>query len=58
MATDFSKYSTFEESRLDAIVQILICGYNGWRTLETVMDISDLTGNIIQIYKKLGYADE
>ncbi|XP_052057666.1 uncharacterized protein LOC127698307 isoform X2 [Mytilus californianus] len=43
MATDFSTEATFEDAKLAALVQILTCGYNGWRTMENVLDISDLT---------------
>lgn len=44
MATDFSKYSTFEEAQLDALVQILTCGSNGWRTMDTIVDLGHVSG--------------
>lgn len=44
MATDFSKHSTFEEAQLDALVQILTCGSNGWRTMDKILDLDHISG--------------
>ncbi|XP_063436887.1 uncharacterized protein LOC134718319 [Mytilus trossulus] len=60
MATDFSTEATFDDAKMAALVQILTCGYNGWRTMEHVLDISDLTeddlksvGTMAEIVEKI-----
>lgn len=44
MATDFSEHSTFEEAQIDALVQILTCGSNGWRTMDKILDLDHISG--------------
>ncbi|CAG2218407.1 unnamed protein product [Mytilus edulis] len=43
METNFSSFDTFEEARMGAMMQIIECGMTGFKTLESVLDISDLT---------------
>ncbi|CAC5393652.1 unnamed protein product [Mytilus coruscus] len=43
METNYSSFDTFEEARMGAMIQIITCGMVGLRTLENVLDISDLT---------------
>jgi hypothetical protein len=44
MATDFSEHSTFEEAQLDALIQILTCGSNGWGTMDKILDLGHISG--------------